>query len=180
MRYHRIHVLGGPGSGKSFVAAKIAASYGMEAYDLDELFWDPAAPTYGARADPETRDQALAALVRQDAWVIEGAYYKWLTPSFERAELIMLLTPPVWLRDWRLLKRFALQLLGRSSSKKKETFASLFDLIQWNHAYEKNQLLPARALLSRLNKSPVECRTLAQVFAVLADGPTTRLLRDRP
>ena len=64
MRYHRIHVLGGPGSGKSFVAAKIAASYGIAAYDLDELFWDTAAPTYGVRADPEHRDQALAALVR--------------------------------------------------------------------------------------------------------------------
>ncbi len=172
MRYHRIHVLGGPSSGKSFVAAKIAARYGMEAYDLDELFWDPAAPTYGVRADPEKRDQALAALVRQEAWVIEGAYYKWLTPSFERAELILLLTPSVWLRDWRLLKRFALQLLGRSSSKKKETFISLFELMQWNHTYEKNVLLPARVLLSRLNKSPIECRTLAQVLAVLAEERT--------
>src|SRR5713226_8204037 len=36
----------------------------------------------------------------------------------------------------------ALQLLGRSSSKKKETFASFFGLMQWNHTYEKNQLLP--------------------------------------
>jgi adenylate kinase family enzyme len=173
VRYHRIHVLGGPGSGKSFVAAKIAASYGIAAYDLDELFWDPATPTYGVRADPEKRDQALAALVRQDSWVIEGAYYKWLTPSFERAELILLLTPAVWLRDWRLLKRFALQLLGRSSSKKKETLASLFGLLQWNHTYEKDVLLPARVLLSRLNTSPIECRTLAQVLAVLAEEPTT-------
>ena len=173
MRYNRIHVLGGPGSGKSFVAANIAASYGMEAYDLDELFWEPAAPTYGVRADPQKRDQALAVLVEQDAWVIEGAYYKWLTPSFERAQLILLLNPMVWLRDWRLLKRFALQLLRRASSKKKETLASLFALLQWNHTYEKNVLLPARVLLSHLNKSPIECRTLAQVLAVLAEECTT-------
>jgi adenylate kinase family enzyme len=62
VRYHRIHVLGGPGSGKSFVAAKIAASYGIAAYDLDELFWDPAAPTYGVRADPEKRDHINACV----------------------------------------------------------------------------------------------------------------------
>jgi len=169
VRYHRIHVLGGPGSGKSFVAAKIAGSYGIAAYDLDELFWDPATPTYGVRAGPQQRDQALAALVSQEAWVIEGAYYKWLPPSFERAELILLLTPSVWLRDWRLLKRFVLHLLGRSSSRKKETLASLFNLLQWNHTYEKNVLLPARALLSHLNKRPIECQTFAQVLAVLVE-----------
>ena len=62
MRYRKIHILGGPGSGKSSVAAKIAATFGIAAYDLDDLFWDPAAPTYGVRADKEQRDQALAAL----------------------------------------------------------------------------------------------------------------------
>ena len=166
MRYRRIHILGGPGSGKSSVAAKIAATFGIAAYDLDDLFWDPAAPTYGVRADKEQRDQALAALVRQESWVIEGAYYKWLTPSFERADLIVLLTPSVWLRDWRLVKRYVLQLGGKSASRKKETFASLLNLLHWNHTYEKNVLVPARALLFRLRKRPIECRTLAQVLAV--------------
>ena len=166
MRYRRIHILGGPGSGKSSVAAKIAATFGIAAYDLDDLFWDPAAPTYGVRADKEQRDQALAALMRQESWVIEGAYYKWLTPSFERADLIVLLTPSVWLRDWRLVKRYVLQLGGKSASRKKETFASLLNLLHWNHTYEKNVLVPARALLFRLRKRPIECRTLAQVLAV--------------
>jgi len=85
VRYRRIHILGGPGSGKSYIAAKITAAYGIEAYELDDLFWDPTAPPYGVRADKQWRDQALAALVEVDTWVIEGAYYSWLTPSFERA-----------------------------------------------------------------------------------------------
>lgn len=165
MRYHRIHILGGPGSGKSFAAAKIAAGCRMAAHDLDELFWDRTAP-YGVRADPQQRDQALAALVKQEAWIIEGVYYKWLTPSFDRAEIILLLSGPVWVRDWRLLKRFVLRRLGRSPSKR-ETFASLFNLLRWNHSYEKRELGPARELLAGLNKRPVECRTLAEVWAVL-------------
>jgi len=68
------------------------------------------------------------------------------------------------------VKRYALQIFGRRHSKKKETVASAFTLIRWNHTYEKTHLLPARALLSRLNKDAVECGTLAHVFAVLADG----------
>src|SRR5216683_5922108 len=171
MRYQRIHVLGGPGSGKTYVAAKIAAALGIQANDLDDLFWDPSSPTYSVRADREKRDQALVALVMQDTWIIEGAYYKWLTPSFERADLILILNPSVWLRDWRVVKRSALHLLGKSHAAKKETFASLLNLIHWNHTYEQHQLVPARALLSRLHKNPIECKTLAQVFAILADTP---------
>jgi len=81
------------------------------------------------------------------------------------------LSPSVWLRDWRVVKRSAIHLLGKSHAAKKEIFASLLNLIHWNHTYEKNQLIPARALLSHLHKNPVECRTLTQVFAVLADIP---------
>src|SRR5215467_6970387 len=119
MRYQRIHLLGGPGSGKTYIAARIAAALDIQAYDLDDLFWDPSAPTYSVKADQEKRDQALAALVMQEAWVIEGAYYKWLTPSFERADLIIILTPSVWLRDLRVVKRSALHLLGKSTLRKK-------------------------------------------------------------
>ena len=57
MRYQRIHVLGGPGSGKTYVAAKIAAALGIQAYDLDDLFWDSSAPTYSVKADQEKREQ---------------------------------------------------------------------------------------------------------------------------
>jgi adenylate kinase family enzyme len=169
MRYRRIHVLGGPGSGKSTVAAKIAAALGTPVYDLDDLFWDDTAPTYGTRADPQKRDQALEAIAQQETWVIEGVYFKFVTPSFERADLIIILTPSVWLRDWRLVKRSTLRILGRSPAKKKETFGSLVRLLKWNHAYDTNVLVPARALLTQLGKSPVECRTPADVFAILTE-----------
>jgi adenylate kinase family enzyme len=170
--YRRIHLIGGPGSGKSYLAAKITAAYGITSFALDDLFWDASAATYGVRADPHTRDQALAAIVARDAWVIEGAYYKWLTPSFERADLIIVLNPSVWLRDWRIMKRFAVQRFRQAPSKKKETIPSILSLMQWNHTYEKNQLRPTCAVLARLNKRPVECRTVADALAVLAVSAT--------
>ncbi len=169
-------MIGGPGSGKSYAAAKIAAIQGMEAYDLDELFWDSSAPTYGVKADQAKRDQALADLVLQETWVIEGVYYRWLTPSFERADLIILLTPSVWLRDWRIMKRTVLHLIGRSPARKKETLVSLFNLLQWNHTYEKNVLVPTRNMLSHLNKSAIECKTSSEVFAVLGDLKNNRMM----
>src|SRR5690348_6159519 len=98
--HRRIHLVGGPGSGKSYIAARIGATYGIAVYALDDLFWDPTVPAYGVRADREARDQALASIVARDAWVIEGAYYKWLAPGFARAELIIVLNPSVLVRDW--------------------------------------------------------------------------------
>jgi adenylate kinase family enzyme len=159
--------LGGSGSGKSTIAARIAAEFGIPAYDLDDLFWDNAAPTFDTRADPAQRDQALMALVRRDAWVI---------PSFERADLIIVLTPSVWLRHWRVAKRFVLRRLARSTTTKKVTVASLIRLIRWDHGYEKNVLVPARALLADLHKNTVECSTPAEVFAILNGGEEGMLL----
>jgi adenylate kinase family enzyme len=169
---HRIHLIGGPGSGKSFIAAKLAAAYGIATYDLDDLFWDREAGNYGVRADPKQRDQVLAVLVRQDAWVIEGAYHRWVMPSFVRAELIIMLTPSVWLRDWRIAKRFALRRWGKVPSTKHETVSSLWQLIRWNHRYDQEQLVPARRLIAGLGKQAVECKTVTDVWVALADGPS--------
>jgi adenylate kinase family enzyme len=166
----RIHLIGGPGSGKSFIAAKLATALGVATYDLDDLFWDRKAGAYGVRADPQQRDQALALLVRQDAWVIEGAYHTWVTPSFARADLIIVLTPSVWLRDWRIVKRFAVRRLGKAPSVKHETVSSLWQLIRWNHRYDQEKLVPARVLIEALGKQAVECKTITEVWAALADG----------
>jgi adenylate kinase family enzyme len=61
VRYQRIHIIGGSGSGKSTVRAKLAAEFGIPVYDLDDLFWDNPAPAYDTQADPARRDQALIA-----------------------------------------------------------------------------------------------------------------------
>jgi adenylate kinase family enzyme len=77
----RIHIIGGPGSGKSYAAAKLAERLGVPACDLDNLFWDNAASCYGVRADAVERDRKLAAVVSGDGWIVEGVYYQWLGPS---------------------------------------------------------------------------------------------------
>src|SRR3989442_731214 len=102
----RIHIIGGPGSGKSYAARQLSRLLGIPAYDLDELFWDRAAPRYGVRAEATERDTKLVAITQEVTWVIEGVYYGWLQPSFERADCIFVLRPYVLLRDWRIMKRF--------------------------------------------------------------------------
>jgi len=179
----RIHIIGGSGSGKSYIAAKLAQRFGVPAYDLDELFWDRAAGRYGICTDPAKRDQQLAVIIAQDGWIIEGVYYQWLTPSFDVADVIITLTPSVWIRHWRVVRRFILRRAGRLPSKH-ESLADLWHLLRWSHAYDAANLAQARKLIAERGREIVDCKTFADVLAAtetpdrkLQDGlpPKSRL-----
>ncbi len=158
----KLHIIGGPGSGKSYAARQLSDALDIPAYDLDELFWDNAAPIYGVRASPESREQQLTMILQQDAWIIEGVYYRWLERSFAQADRIGILTPPVCLRDWRILIRFMKRTAGIIPSKK-ERFGDLITLIQWNHTYDRDNLRRAKAFIHAF-RCKVVCFTHADAL----------------
>jgi adenylate kinase family enzyme len=160
----RIHIIGGPGSGKSRVAAELSRRLGIPAYDLDDLFWDPSASRYGVRAEAAERDRRLATIVAQDRWVIEGVYYGWLARSFETADIIIVLSPSIWVRHWRVIRRFALRKLCRTTTKH-ESLIDLWHLLRWSHAYDRRHLAEALDIISRSGRKVLPCATPEQVFA---------------
>lgn len=166
MRYRKIHIIGGPGSGKSTIATKIAATYNLPAFDLDDLFWDRSATRYGVKASDAEREQALTQMLASAAWIIAGVYYRWLPRSFAAADRIIVLTPSVWRRDWRILKRFVTRKLSHSTSKK-ETLAALWGLLTWNHGYDTDNLRRARLFIAHLSDKVCECKSMSDVFSVL-------------
>jgi adenylate kinase family enzyme len=142
----KLHILGGPGSGKSYAARKLSAALDIPAYDLDELFWDRHAPTYGVPASPELRDHQLTKILQREAWIIEGVYHRWLYHSFAQADRICILAPHVLVRDWRILGRFARRKVGLVTSKK-ERWRDVINLIRWNHQYDQDQLPRAQEFI---------------------------------
>jgi len=124
MSQKRIHIIGGPGSGKSYIAGIISEKYSIPVLDLDTIFWDNRSSQYGVRADPEDRDKALNSFLDQNSWIVEGVYYAWLGSSFQKADLIVSLGSSVWHRDVRIIKRFLKRKLGLMSSRKKRSKAS--------------------------------------------------------
>lgn len=136
----RIHIIGGSGSGKSYIAQKLSSQLNIETYDLDNIFWDNNSATFGKRANPEIRDFKLGEIVSRDAWIIEGVYYGWLRRSFEKADIIFILKPSIYLQHKRVILRFLKRKMGFIKSKKKETITGLFNLIKWNHKYNKTDI----------------------------------------
>jgi adenylate kinase family enzyme len=161
----RIHMVGGPGSGKSYAAFKLSARFGVPKYDLDELFWERSAPRYGVRAETAVRDQQLASIAGQDGWIIEGVYYSWLAPSFDAADVIITLTPSILTRHWRVVGRFMLRKFGWVPSKKHESLADLWRLLRWSHSYDARHLVQARQAITARGREWVECRTFEEVLA---------------
>jgi hypothetical protein len=157
----RIHLIGGPGSGKSFAAGKLSAQFGVPAHDLDDLFWDRP----NVRTEPAVRDQELAAIVARDGWIIEGVYYGWLAPSFAVADIIIALTPSIAIRQWRVVKRYARWKLGQMPSSKDPSLVGFWQLLRWGHTYDVQHLAAARSTVAALGRRWVECETLEDVSA---------------
>jgi len=159
----RIHIIGGPGSGKSYIAGKLAERFGILAHDLDDLFWDSTTSRYGVRTDASERDRKLAAIVSGDGWIIEGVYFQWLAPSFDAADFIVALTPSIWLRHWRVVRRFLSRKLGRIPSKR-ESVTDLWQLLRWSHTYDADNLVRARKFLTEHGRKLITCRTFDDVL----------------
>ena len=89
----KIHIIGGSGSGKTYLAKALSAEYGIPRHDLDDLQWDNARG-YGSKRPREERRQLLDEILKEPDWIIEGVYYTWCRQCFEDADRIYLLSVP--------------------------------------------------------------------------------------
>ena len=165
----RIHIIGSTGSGKSYIANVLSRRLNLPVFDLDDLFWNRSASTYGVRTAGDMRDRKLAQIAASDAWIIEGVYHQWVGPSFDRAELILMLVPSVWVHDVRVVRRFIKRKLGLVPSKR-ESMRELWQLLRWNHGYDRDNYPRAMAFIRERNRAAVKCRSLRDVLRAVSDG----------
>lgn len=143
----KIHIIGGPGSGKSYIASKLSKMLGLPKHDLDHIFWDNESEYFGSQTPAAKRTEKLANVFAREKWIIEGVYYSWLEESFRQADYIFVLKTNVYARDWRIVKRFILRKVKLASSPRKENLKTLLSLLKWNHSYDGNNLVEAIKLM---------------------------------
>lgn len=147
----KIHILGGPGSGKSYAAKKLSHSLKVPYYDLDDLYWDKKANRYGVKTPQKIRDKKLKAIIKKNNWIIEGVYYEWTHDSFSKADFIIVLKSGVYTRAWRILKRFILRKLGFVKTKK-ESLKDFIKLFKWNYTFDNDWLIKAENSIKTLKR----------------------------
>lgn len=150
----KIHIIGGSGTGKTYLAKELSKKYNIPHYDLDELFWDNTAEQYGTKMPAEKRDFMLKDILKKDGWIIEGVFYDWLDESFEAADIIILLEIPVYICRFRIIRRLVKRKAGIEKAKR-ETLKSLADLLKWTGKFQKDNLLQIRAKLNKYQDKTV-------------------------
>lgn len=97
----RIVILGCSGSGKSTLARRLGARLGLPVVHLDVLYWRPGWQV----PDPAGFRGRVAAAVAGEAWVCEGNYRDTFDLRLPRAELVIVVDAPRWLRLLRVVRR---------------------------------------------------------------------------
>ena len=151
----KIHIIGGSGSGKTFLAEKLSKEHNLPHYDLDDIMWDNQSDTYGVKRDMEERKKLLDEILQNDDWIIEGVYYKWCKQCFADADKIYLLNVPRYKYRYRIMRRFIRRKLGIERGKK-ETFKSLCNLLKWADEYQEKDMAEIKKMLAPYSDKVIE------------------------
>ncbi|MFD0698017.1 hypothetical protein ACFQZT_28485 [Paenibacillus sp. GCM10027628] len=159
----KIRIIGACGSGKSYIARELSKKYGIHYYETDNLVWDRCAEN--RRNSIEVRDSRLNEILKQESWIIEGVHYKWGQDSINKADLIFLLTPNKYLRDFRVIRRFVRTRLGFESWNYKQTIRNLYTIIfNWNRGYDKNGIKDILELTDEYSEKRIIIKDNNEIF----------------
>ena len=94
-------IIGGPGAGKTWLGRRLAEKLALPLTHVDDHVWRPDRSIHSAT---ET-DRALTEIALGENWIIDGGNTRTYAIRAARADTIIWLTPPCWLRLLRVMRR---------------------------------------------------------------------------
>lgn len=162
----KIYIIGASGSGKTYLAKKLASKYRVSVNSLDDLFWDNSGSHYNVKRNSEERNAMLEQILQSDDWIIEGVQYSWCDKCFENADIIYVLDMPRLLCRLRIIRRFMKRKLSRNS-RNNETLKSLVYLLKWTKKFYKVNLIEIREKLAHYQSKVVFLSSKNDINAIL-------------
>ncbi|SFD54215.1 Adenylate kinase [Bacillus sp. OV194] len=132
----KIHIIGSVGSGKTTLARTLSSRLNVPYIELDNVVWKRNKPEDIRRSDEE-RDQYLNEIISSDKWIVEGVHHTWVNPSFQNADVIILLDTDYSKRTIRIIKRFVYQKLKIEKANYRPTLKIFRNMFIWNSNFEK-------------------------------------------
>lgn len=101
----RIHIIGGPGSGKTYLARQLSQRLGIPAYELDKIAFE-GRDFVDRPLDARLSD--VSWIASQPSWVTEGIFLGWTDELVKLADVVVWLDCVSWpLAFRRIVRRFA-------------------------------------------------------------------------
>ena len=180
----RIAVVGATGSGKTAFARRLAGSIGVDAIELDELFW---LPNWVSRPRKEFRVSVEEALhARPDGWVSDGNYNSSLGDLVVgRADTLIWLHLPWRVSFWRVFKRCVSRARTREpmwTAENRESWRRSFlardSILLWSITHHRAVARSVRGRIAHLPATTalIQLRSSRQVEAFLRAVAAARAL----
>lgn len=147
----KIHIFGGPGSGKTTFASFLSKELKVPHYDLDLFRYKKEDKDYTLFEEDDVIDEKLKKVFSKSKWITEGCYDTFAWPCFEKAEVIIFLEPNFVVTNYRILKRFFLHRLGIQKRSKPELWRNLPGLLRWNYIFTYKKLPAMKERINPLN-----------------------------
>jgi len=160
MNRTKILILGGCGSGKSYLAKRLSKTTNIPHYDLDNV---TKKGNSFEKVSDKTRDLNLKKILINKEWIIEGAYAgEWIEPAVENAESVIILNMKPILAKKRIITRFLKRKL-RIKKDKKSPIKDLPKLLDYAQSYPKDYFIKHQELCKKFNKQPIILTNKKQV-----------------
>lgn len=147
----KIHILGGPGSGKTTLGRELASRLHIPHHDLDMI-----GRRHGERMAAYI-DEAIA-IAEQPGWVTEGIYLIWTEPLLYRADYIVFLAVSWPVAAWRIvLRHITRSLHGTNPYPGVNGVKLLFKLLRFTRHYYVDKVHSAASTMEAVREYFEEC-----------------------
>lgn len=127
----RILIIGNSGSGKSWLAARLAEELTIREVNLDTIVWQPGG--FNQKRPQHEIDHAIQTLAQEPSWVVEGVFGALAEQLLDTADTLLFLD-----LDWSVCQDSLLS-RGSQSAKQRDAVAAkknFQQLLVWASEYD--------------------------------------------
>ncbi|NCA67569.1 MAG: hypothetical protein EOM87_05850 [Clostridia bacterium] len=134
----KLYITGIVAGGKTILAKRISEKLNIPYYELDSIAHDDSVIPRRRRTSEE-QISIIKEIDRKGDYIFEGVYRESYHELLNISDIILFLDPPLYVRRYRIIKRFIKQKLRLEKSYYKPTLHMFKCMFRWTSNFENNR-----------------------------------------
>jgi hypothetical protein len=163
----RIHIMGGPGSGKTTLARQLAAHLAIPYFEIGIVGWENG---HGALRPLAARLHDIHAIAIQPSWATDNSFVGWTDELLEAADMIVFRDPPWRVACWHIIIRHLRA--SQAGTNRHKGLCFIVFLARPNYTIQASMKQAGRAsqnsvLCQPYNHKVIRCRKSSEVQSII-------------